>query len=128
MDRFRTLTILLLCFALLAMRIDAAHLHLCFDGQEPSVSLHLADAGDVNEHSRAGLPHQDLNLDLNGSAFAKQSEAVAPVLALIFFAIVFALVDGARTAIPANYSIGPVSNILPRLRPPLRGPPLNSVV
>lgn len=127
MDRFRTPTILLLCFALLAMRIDAAHLHLCFDGQEPSVSVHLADAGDANEHPQSGPTHQDLNLDLNGPALAKQFKIVLPLLALMFL-IVLALADTGRATAPAIYRLGFSLKPLPRLRPPLRGPPLNSVV
>ena len=63
----RSLLIALLCLVVIASPVGA-HLHLCFDGQEPAASLHLIDDG--MHHPGGGLdrPHHDaeVNVDTHG--------------------------------------------------------------
>jgi hypothetical protein len=120
----------LLCAAFVALRIAGAHLHLCFDGSEPPVSLHIADAGghhagdDASEHPIDPVGgHVDRDVAMSGDFVAKKPTAD---LLLPFFVLAFAL---------ASFTLATVRNPLPtyrsplpcasrsRLRPPLRGPP-----
>ena len=45
-----------------------AHVHLCFDGQEPPAAVHLVDdTGHLNEHA-ADSHHDDVDVDLQSQA------------------------------------------------------------
>ena len=65
--RPRSLLIALLCLVVIASPVGA-HLHLCFDGQEPAASLHLIDDGMHHPDSGLDRPHHDaeVNVDTHG--------------------------------------------------------------
>lgn len=112
----------LLCVTLLAGRVDGAHLHLCFDGQERSSSVRMGP----DTPSRAGTqaPHNDRDLALAADLLAKpgKSDLKQPLalptaeMALVVAEIRFDSVTVSVAATPAASSV--------RL-PPLRGPPVS---
>ena len=79
----RLAAVTLFSAALLLAWVAGAHLHLCFDGQEPSVTLHhLADGGDHLDHHRPEQQHSDADLDLDASIRrAPENDADAPAIA-----------------------------------------------
>ncbi|TXH04486.1 MAG: hypothetical protein E6R07_07415 [Nevskiaceae bacterium] len=126
MIQFRAHITLLLCIALLVVRVGGAHLHLCFDGQEPSASIHLADAGDLGEHSEWGVPHKDANIDLGNDGLAKLPKLDLPLLALLL-SLALCLFVQRRTGSAPPYAAPLFLGVATRFLPPLRGPPLNPV-
>lgn len=60
-----------IAFALLVVRTTDAHVHLCFDGQEPRSSFHVSDPAPLC-HKNDGT-HQDKDIDALGAALAKKS-------------------------------------------------------
>lgn len=113
----------LLCVMLLAARVDAAHLHLCLDGQEKASSVHTVHMGpDVHAHGSSQAPHSDVDLALAGDLVAKPGKGdVDPPVALPAShpAIVPAAARFSAPIAPAAASF-PGS---PVLLPPQRGPP-----
>ena len=113
----------LLAIAVLAVRVGDAHLHICGDGQEQPIALHVADTPGQH-HSDEGA-HKDRDLDISGPTLIKKAGGLdeltlAPLLA-------FALV----VLLPVIRRIEPLADTAPvvptplfSLRPPLRGPPL----
>ncbi len=119
--RFRLLVTLIACFAFLSLRLVGDHLHFCFDGTEPLVSVH-GDDGEVH-HAELGLaaPHEDLNVDLMSAVFKGASDVLVP-LALISVLLLLFLPFGRPARIEFPALLLPDSRFH-HLRPPLRGPP-----
>jgi hypothetical protein len=112
---------LIACVAFLSLRLVGDHLHFCFDGGEPYVSVH-GDDGD-SHHSDAGIsaPHQDVDVDLMSAVFKGASDVLLPLALLgALFLLIVPLLQVRRIEF--------ASVLLPDsrfhfLRPPLRGPP-----
>jgi hypothetical protein len=114
----------LLAFALLPVRMANAHLHLCADGMEPPVSLHVKDApthwgkDHVQEEG-----HTDKDVDLSSSFVAKHfaQDDYSPAL---LDAYVLAILLPIQRQIAASSALV-VPDLTPvlSLRPPVRGPP-----
>jgi hypothetical protein len=64
--------IALLCVALVFARIGGAHLHLCLDGGEPPVSLHVADSGIHHAEEAVSAPHADQDLAIGQDLVVKK--------------------------------------------------------
>jgi hypothetical protein len=110
-----------------------AHVHYCFDGQEPPAAVHLSDGidhahehpgpashhDDVLHHDDAD--HDDLDLDLPNEALAKivkhDQLALAPLLGWS------TVIDSRPAAALAWSSAAPPAPDPLYARPPLRGPP-----
>lgn len=129
MTRYRSLLMVLLCIAILVVRVGGAHLHLCLDGQEAPASVHLADDGlhhDAADATDAG--HHDVDLDLgNEDLLAKLTKIDLPGIALLV--VVFLLLSAfhrTRADFPDPLLCGAGRRV--HLRPPLRGPPCLSFV
>jgi hypothetical protein len=105
---------------LLVTRIAGTHLHLCFDGLEPPVSMHLLD---VDSHDGDDTEHNDRNVELPGATLAKASVSLADALLLLAAVLCLALLpDTLRHSRPlSRLTLFLESTKL--LRPPLRGPP-----
>src|SRR3954468_11491263 len=71
---------LLLCLTLLVTRIGGTHLHLCFDGLEPPVAMHLLD---FDSHGASEASHNDRNVELPGATLAKAAATLADALFVI---------------------------------------------
>jgi hypothetical protein len=116
----------ILLLALLAFafgRLTGAHLHLCFDGSEPPLTLHTADSAHVDHHA-GETHHEDLDVEPLGDLLAKSAQLV---MLAVFAAAILLL---ALLAPPWRLlAIDRESLRLPRppprfLRPPLRAPPV----
>jgi hypothetical protein len=113
--------ILLLSVTLLVTRIAGTHLHLCFDGMEPPVSMHLLD---VDSHDGSDAAHNDRNVELPGATLAKAASTLADAL-FLFSAVLLCLLllpDSVRHVRPRS-RLAVFLESLKLLRPPLRGPP-----
>lgn len=119
----RSWLLTLLLVALLTVRIGGAHLHLCFDGNEPPASLHLLDDGAHHEENTVSAPHNDVDLSVIDEALTKVGKASwdLPVLAIAATLLLALLVIPAR--IVPRHVVPPTLSPLYLLRPPLRGPP-----
>jgi len=119
----RRLYVLLLCSVLLVMRIGGAHWHLCFDGQEPPVSIHVADSS--FEHSVIGVDgqHHDQNVEIGLASLVKHGSADFDIPPLVF-AMLLLWAAFPRLPVPRTRKVlAPSYFDLSLLLPPLRGPP-----
>lgn len=117
------LLIALLCAVLLVMRLGGAHLHLCLDGSEPPISLHVADSGEHHPAETSTAPHADQDVAIGADVLAKKSGGGFDLAALAF-AIAFLLFLAFRApGIRPQALALPLRSARTRLRPPLRGPP-----
>jgi hypothetical protein len=114
----------LLCASLVAMRVGGTHLHLCLDGSEPPVSLHVADAAEHHADDAGDTPHLDQDVTLGADLLVKKpfsdldQSTIAPAFALPLF-----FVTRTRDVKPAFPQLPRLASNPGRLRPPLRGPP-----
>ena len=114
----------LLCIALLVVRIDGAHLHLCPDGNEPPASLHLLDNGLHLPESGADAQHQDADLALADEPFPKLTKLDSDLPVFLVVALLFWTLSKTFRQQISGYR-SPIVSTPPRfLRPPSRGPPL----
>jgi hypothetical protein len=121
LTRDRPLLLTLLVAALL-VRFSGVHLHLCYDGQEPPASLHVADAGLHDDHDTGPVEHRDVDVQLE-SGFLKSwklgvdlpaildTRALAPIIRETAWRVV------ARTDPPSPRAWHDFA------RPPQRAPP-----
>jgi hypothetical protein len=117
---------LIVLLAFTGARLTDAHLHVCLDGQEPPVTLHAGDRSDHDDGDHQKQEHDDRDVDVPDAIFVKKAAPDVP------FINAFALV---RIAIaPPRFSDSVPPQLTPpyrpsfQLRPPLRGPPLESVL
>jgi hypothetical protein len=108
--------------ALLAVRASDAHLHLCFDGQEPRSSLHVSGHA-VHHAPEHSDEHVDADISLTATMAAKvakiDSDDVGAPPAYVPTPL---LVSFQAAALPI-YRSGITPTLRAFLRPPLRGPP-----
>ena len=100
-----------------------AHVHMCFDGQEPSASVHLVDGIDDlhGVHGDQASQHDDVDVDLQDHAIAKTlKHDLAAVLPIVLLTI--ALERPAAQA-PPVYETPPAAPDRPYSHPQLRAPP-----
>jgi hypothetical protein len=98
---------------------SGAHGHLCFDGQEPPMTVHMDMLGDHPEHN-IDEKHFDADLDVGQFVLAKLVKIDLPLL--IATALLLVLLFKQPTIFVAFYSRLFISRII-GLRPPLRAPP-----
>jgi hypothetical protein len=121
LTRFRPPILALLCVAWLAAGIAGPHLHLCLDGSEPPMVLHLSDAGDDLTPATEDA-HHDQTLDAVSPAVGKlQNPGLDQLVLLIGVLLFFLSLPRFRWA--AADTQRPAPSASARLRPPLRGPP-----
>lgn len=116
----QTSWIWLLCIVFLAVRIGGAHLHLCFDGEEPPFSVHAGESTNHDEHD--GIHHADTDLNLLDSASAKTFVKIQYTPALIAALIVLCVHLVVRRLAITTYSPPLFRFIPPRFTAP-RAPP-----
>ena len=108
------------------MRVGGAHLHLCLDGGESPVSVHLsADTGADQPNSGVNQTHHDQDLSLSGEVLSKKADVAFDLAVLLVAAFVlFWMPLVSRPVLPRGQTtlIPPPS--LFRIRPPLRAPPV----
>jgi hypothetical protein len=120
--RYRSL-IYALCSFLLLGQATGAHLHVCLDGQEPPVQLHLAGASEQHDAAELSRPHSDREVALyRGSATnGKNLQLDLPLAAGGLFAPDLQQTVGLITA-PRFEQIAAYTSVR-GLLPPSRGPP-----
>lgn len=112
----------LLAIALLPVRMASAHLHMCLDGQEPPVSVHVQDIA-THDGSEDTAGHNDRDVQLSVLSITKASGLDKAPLPLLDACVLAILLPAPRSITP------PVSVLIPDptpafdLRPPSRGPP-----
>jgi hypothetical protein len=99
---------------------SGAHGHLCFDGQEPPVSIHMDALGEHPDHA-ANEQHVDADVDLSQPLLAKLTKIDLPLL--LVAALLLAVLLEKTSFVVSNYS-HTYSSRLAGLRPPLRAPPV----
>ncbi|HET8880888.1 MAG TPA: hypothetical protein VFM56_01820 [Solimonas sp.] len=118
----RTLLLTLLCVTLLAVRIGGAHLHFCFDGQEPAASMHVLD---IDTHPDAGMDveHHDYDVMLGDNSLAKSGTLGIELPVFLIAVIALMLLPRAqrRSRMPSSATLPRTAP--PFLRPPGRAPP-----
>lgn len=132
LTRLRSYLLLVPLFALIFIQSVGGHVHVCLDGEEARISVqttsHLADFFTDDAADSHHEPASDV--DLEGSWLAPkthtldQSTPIALLATLIAPVIIF--VAHERYTLPLDAT--PLDTSLEQLRPPLRGPPLISVV
>jgi len=117
----------LVSFALLAARVSDAHVHLCFDGQEPRSSLHVSQHEPIchtSDERRGDHQDQDVDIDAASPLLVKkdfQGDGVAPIAPAEISLLLLPPDRGARPALGEHrhQTQHPHSFL-----PPLRGPPV----
>lgn len=125
-----------LCLAVIVMRVGGSHLHLCFDGSEPPVTLHVTDVGDHHadgHHSSeahaatllADFAHEDQDVGVGSDLVSKKfsGDLDLALLALVCALLLFLIARARGATIAWRFSVSIPDR--PHLRPPLRGPPLS---
>ena len=116
--------IVIMCLALVALRVGGVHLHLCLDGSEPPVSYHLADSGIHHDEHPAGETHSDRELAAAEDLLLKKPGASFDTSMLVFaLALLLFLVVNSRVARLDDEPPRRRPQAFAWLRPPLRGPP-----
>lgn len=113
----------LACAALLLVRVGGFHLHLCFDGGEPPVSLHATDGGIHHSGPEAAATHHDIELSLAADALNKLDKLRVNLPVLLLAAVLLLGLQFVRGPAPRRYVFRFVPALAGLLRPPLRGPP-----
>lgn len=114
-----------LAILMVAIRVGDAHLHLCADGQEQRVSLHVADAPGQHHADEAQSDHDDRDLDFSGPTLTKKVGILDDLqLATLPTSTLLQLLPVAKSIAPTVVDRPVTFSLLFVLRPPLRGPPV----
>jgi hypothetical protein len=101
-----------------------AHVHYCFDGQEPPASVHLVDSMDhaheIPGHHDDPAEHDDLDVDVSSQALPKACKHGLPAIASHVWSSSFETADGDGLADVTDHPPTPSPRYL---RPQPRGPP-----
>jgi hypothetical protein len=102
-----------------------AHMHYCFDGQEPPAAVHVVDsidhAHEIPGHHDGDAEHNDLDVDVSNQALAKACKHDLP-------AIASHVVWTSSLEVPSGDALSLATDISPApnpryLHPQPRGPP-----
>jgi hypothetical protein len=111
--------------AIFALRVAGLHAHLCMDGSEPPLSIHVSDSGMHHlDEAAAGEKHADRDMPIASDVLVKKPTGDFDVsLVAAFCALLLFLLARPRElfAFPSPPALGRSART--RLRPPLRGPP-----
>jgi hypothetical protein len=110
----------LLALAMLIVRGAGGHLHFCFDGSEPPVSMHTLD---TEAHHEAGSSHDDQDVQLPSATLGKQTSQLDDSALLFAFFVGF-LITASLVSFSRERRYRPpavIALLIPL--PPLRGPP-----
>jgi hypothetical protein len=114
----------LFAIALLLVRVGDAHLHLCLDGRQHPVSMHVQDVPTHSGIEASFDGHHDIDVDLSVSPWVKKV-GVDEMPIIVFAGILLALlIPILRSTIRPYQLVTPTFASVLTLRPPLRGPPL----
>jgi hypothetical protein len=98
---------------------SGAHGHMCFDGQEPPVTVHMELMSDHPEHD-VSEKHVDTNIDLSPLLTIKLFKID---LHFLITAVLLLIVPAKKSVISVSFYSPVFSSYVTGLRPPLRAPP-----
>lgn len=114
----------LLAIVLLPLQSANAHVHLCLDGQEPPVSVHVQDVPTHFGAAAQGEGHSDRDVQVTGSLWTKKAGDFDDVPLDIVQAYVIAFVLPVRIESAPDVAVHlPHRSSVFALHPPTRGPP-----
>jgi hypothetical protein len=120
----RFIWIWLVIAAVFVGRWDGAHLHLCFDGNEPAAAVHMADGAMHDDADHLETVHVDQDVELFGATLLKKVSGGLDLPLGVSTAILFLLpVVEDRAYRPAPVT-PPILRRFAHLDPPPRGPPV----
>ncbi|WP_420465418.1 hypothetical protein [Panacagrimonas sp.] len=118
--------LVLLCALLLVMRVGGAHLHLCFDGSEPPVAVHLLDAGLHHGEPCVDGGTRDKDVPVGENVLIKLPKlGLEDVPALLLAVLVLWCLLKAPEAPAARSARSVAWSDVHSIRPPPRGPPIS---
>jgi hypothetical protein len=112
-----------LAVALLPVRMANAHLHLCLDGKEAPISVHVEDVPGHQDDADLSVGHHDHDVDVSGSMSVTKSASFAldnPIISAFVLAILLPI-ESSRI-VRADVA-EPYSSVAFVVHPPSRGPP-----
>lgn len=124
MNRGLTMYVLFLCTILLGVRCSGAHVHLCFDGKDPAISVQFEDGLESGPLAEATSTHHDTDIAISGNLGGKLPKIDLPVLALLFSAVFIALNLLGTPPLARARSRRVHNRPAFYFQPPLRGPPV----
>jgi len=112
-----------LCSLLLSVQVTGAHLHLCFDGQEPPIQLHMLDADESHDEAGFSRTHSDEEVALNGDTSTRNDSLQFELPPVVSGTLAYELVP--VTSVPGALRSDDTLLFAARheLPPPPRGPP-----
>jgi hypothetical protein len=109
---------------LLIVRTADAHAHLCYDGKEPPVSIHLADGSSHPCESGPSSGHTgDKDFQITSDVALKKASSADPWITAAIPHLFQIVSSAGDPPFSADAPIVRVETIY-FLRPPLRGPPI----
>jgi len=116
---------LFVALALFCVRITDAHAHLCLDGQEPPLAVHVEDLAGAHESGHADEAHDDVDVSVIADAAPKKAEDSAQPDVLLQVTASVLLPDPALSwRAPADRGRRILlASFPPLFQPPARGPP-----
>ena len=120
---FQSMTPLLwvIAFALLIVRTADAHVHLCFDGQEPPSSVYMFN--DTPDYDGADSTRQDQDIDALGPVLVKKMAHADTLSPIPVTGVVLILVPQQRDSQRELSTQNPSPKLADLFLPLLRGPP-----
>jgi hypothetical protein len=104
-------------------QLGGAHLHLCFDGQEPASAVHMSD-GDIHDDAHhLENEHVDKDVELFNATMVSKADFSSDLLIPCCGLLLFLLPLPVRTHAPPTRAEATAQPAHFFLRPPLRGPP-----
>lgn len=119
------LLLIALAAVVVPVRTTLTHLHLCFDGQAPAVSLHVQEPATHHELDGSADGHNDLDVALSEAMPAKKPVASPDLSPTILGAwLLTALLPQQPYSGPRIDFVSASPRPVFDLRPPSRGPPV----
>jgi hypothetical protein len=121
MSMKRLWIVLFSVLAFLFVSSAGTHLHVCFDGQEPPISVHVLDGDHADLHSHDAA-HDDLDIDPLSQPHPKPFHSDLPVLIFLLVLCILRWRPATAIPVPLRHLIC-LRSPLRYWRPPLRAPP-----
>jgi hypothetical protein len=113
-----------LAVALLPLRMANAHLHLCLDGQDAPIAVHVEDLPADHDDPHAANGHHDHDVDVSGSVTAIKASNLIALDYAVIDAYVFAILLPAQPdSVQVTSFVAPDLPSVFLLYPPSHGPP-----
>jgi hypothetical protein len=109
--------------AIVVGQLGGAHLHLCFDGQEPAAAVHVSDNVVHDDADHLETEHVDQDVELFDATMVSKADVFGDLLIFSCGVLLFVLPLQVGTHARPTSAVATAQPALFFLRPPLRGPP-----